>query len=275
MSRFTVLGAGGFIGRAMVAHLRGLGHAVAAVGRADLPGFLRGGGPAGHVVFCIGLTADFRTRRLETAEAHVGLPAQVLADVALDSFLYLSSTRVYARAEVTREDAAIAVQPAAASDLYNLTKLAGEAVCLSDARPTIRVARLSNVYGPRMGTGSFLGQVLDEGARRGAVVLRQGMLSAKDYVAIEDVTAALAAIAERGRARLYNVASGANVTHDAIATTLGHARGWSISVDGQAASVRYPRIDVHRLAVEFGAPRRRVLDDLAELDVSEGQEVAC
>jgi nucleoside-diphosphate-sugar epimerase len=126
-----------------------------------------------------------------------------------------------------------------------------------------------------MGTGSFLGQVLDEGARGGRVRLRQGMLSAKDYVSISDVVAALAAIAECGRARLYNVASGVNVTHDAIAGALGHARGWSIDVDGEAASVRYPRIDVNRLAVEFGAPRRRLLDELGELALAQPREAAC
>jgi nucleoside-diphosphate-sugar epimerase len=258
-----------------VAHLRRVGHEVDAVGRRGLPYLLAERRPAGHVVCCIGLTADFRIRKFETAEAHVAVPARVLAEVGFESFLYLSSTRVYARAEVAREDAVLPVQPAAASDLYNLTKLAGEAVCLSDPRPGIRVARLSNVYGPGMGTGSFLGQVLDEGEARGNVVLRQGMLSAKDYVAIDDVVVALAAIAERGRARLYNVASGNNVTHDAIATVLGRAHGWNISVAEGAASVRFPRIDVNRLRIEFGAPRRALLDDLPGLHVSQRQEVAC
>ncbi len=275
MIRFTVLGAGGFIGATLTAHLRGQGHDVAAIGRDGLRDFLAGGRPAGHVICCIGLTADFRTRRLETAEAHVGIPARVLAQVALDSFLYLSSTRVYARAETTREDAAIAVQPAAASDLYNLTKLAGEALCLSDPRPAIRVARLANVYGPGMGTGSFLGQVLDEGARTGRVRLHQGMLSAKDYVAVEDVCAALAAIAARGQARLYNVASGTNVTHDSIVTALSRAHGWDFVVEDGGASVRFPRIDIGRLATEFGAPQRRLPDGLAALTQTQRQEVAC
>lgn len=275
MSRFTVLGAGGFIGRALVGYLRTQGHDVDAVGRDGLAGFIAGGGPAGHVVCCVGLTADFRTRRLDTAEAHVGVPARVLAAAVFDSFLYLSSTRVYARAETTREDAAIAVQPGSPSDLYNLTKLAGEALCLSDPRPAIRVARLSNVFGPGMGTGSFLGQVLDEGARTGRVRLGQGMLSAKDYVAVEDVVAGLAAIAERGRARLYNVASGVNVTHDAIASALAHAHGWDFTVEEGAASVRFPRIEIGRLAMEFGAPRRRLPDGLAALTATQRQEVAC
>lgn len=179
--RITVLGAGGFIGHHLALHFRDLGHEVVAVDRAGLPAFLTGGGEAGHVVYCIGLTGDFRTRPLDTAEAHAGIVAQVLQRVRLESLLYLSSTRLYARAEMAREDVPLPVQPAAASDLYNVTKLAGEALCLSDPRPCIRVARLSNVYGPGMGVASFLGQVLAEGAASGRVLLRQSLRSAKDY----------------------------------------------------------------------------------------------
>jgi nucleoside-diphosphate-sugar epimerase len=101
------------------------------------------------------------------------------------------------------------------------------------------------------------------------------MLSAKDYVAIDDVTAALAAIAERGRARLYNVAAGVNVTHDAIAATLGRARGWSFGVAEGAPSFRFPRIYVGRLRAEFGAPQRALLAELPGLSVLQRQEVAC
>jgi len=264
VSRFTVLGAGGYVGRAMVAHLRAEGHEVAAVTRETLAGFLAAGAPAGHVIYAIGLTGDFRARPLETAEAHVGIVARVLAEVALDSFLYLSSTRVYARSELTREDAAIEVAPGVASDLYNITKLAGEALVLGNARPTLRVARLSNVYGPGMGTDSFLGQVLDEGRRSGSVSIHQGLLSTKDYVSIDDVVRALTAIAERGQARLYNVASGRNTTHDAIVTVLARSHGWSVEADGNAA-VRFPRIDITRLSSEFAAPGNEILTALPHL----------
>jgi len=271
----VVLGAGGFIGRSLVARLRAEGRPVLAVTRADLPDFLRTPPPACDIVYCIGLTADFRTRRLEAAEAHAGLVARVLALEEIRSFLYLSSTRVYGRNEATREDAPLVVQPSAPGDLYNLSKLAGEALCLSDPRPTVRVARLSNVFGPGMGTTNFLGQVLAEGAASGAVTLWQSMHSAKDYIAVEDVLTALLAIAERGATRLYNVASGANITHDAIARVLSRELGWQFTAHGDTAAVRYPRIDISRLAVEFAAPRNTLIADLPRLARSFAQEFAC
>ena len=265
MTIFTVLGASGFIGRALVSWLRARGDDVTAVTRMDVPALLAARAPSGHVIDCIGLTADFRDRPLATADAHVGSVARFLGELDFSSFLYLSSTRVYARSDIAREDVALPVQPAAPGDLYNLTKLAGEALCLSDRRGAVRVARLSNVYGPGLGTDSFLGQVLAEGRATGAVTLRQGLRSAKDYVSLADVVPVLVGIAERGAARLYNVASGTNTTHDAIIGVLTGQLNWRVEAAENAAAIRFPRIDITRMAFEFGTPAGRVLDDLPSL----------
>jgi nucleoside-diphosphate-sugar epimerase len=271
----TVVGAGGFIGRALAGHLRAVGRPVQAVTRGNLAGFLAAQPAAGDLIYCIGLTADFRTRPLETAEAHVGLVSRLLATARFRSFLYLSSTRVYARCDAGREDAVLAVQPNAPGDLYNLTKLAGEALCLSDSRSTVRVVRLSNVYGAGMNRESFLGQLLVQGTETGAITLRQSLQSAKDYIALAEVLPALIAISKRGAARLYNIASGVNTTHDAIARVLADKLGWQITVQEGAAATRFPRIDTSRLALEFAAPRNTVLDDLPQLARSLAPEAAC
>jgi nucleoside-diphosphate-sugar epimerase len=271
----TVFGADGFIGRALVAHLRAAGRPVNAITRGNLPGFLAAQPAAGDVIYCLGLTADFRSRPLDTAEAHVGLVGRLLATTPLRSFLYLSSTRVYARCETAREDVAIPVQPNSRSDLYNLTKLAGEALCLSDAHNTVRVARLSNVFGAGMHRESFLGQILAEGAATGVVTLRQGLRSTKDYIAITEVVPALVNIARSGAARLYNVASGVNTTHDAIARALGGELGWQVTARDNATAVRFPRIDIGRLVMEFEPPRNTILDELPQLARSFAPEVAC
>lgn len=260
----TVLGAGGFIGRALVAQLRAQGREVRAVTRTGLPGLLAARAPAGHVIDCI--TAP--------AEAEIGLTARLLAELDLHSFLFLSATQVYARAEQGREDVALPVQPAAPGDLPSIVKLAGEALCLSDPRPTIRVARLSNVYGPGMGPGSFLGAILAEGTADGSVTLRQNLRSTNDYIAMTDVVPALLAIAERGGARLYNVASGVNTSHDALVGALNRL-GWNVAVQEGAGGQRFPRIDITRLSLEFGAPRGAILADLPALADSMREAVAC
>ena len=169
-STFTVLGASGYIGSRLVAHLQAQGHTVWAPTRGDTEVFTR---PLGHVIYCVGLTADFRTRPFDTVDAHVGLLAEVLRRAQFDSLLYLSSTRVYMGAASTHEDAPLSVLPGDPSYLYNLTKLTGESLCHACGRPGVRVARLSNVVGPGMdsASGNLVADLLRQ-ARQGHIVLR-------------------------------------------------------------------------------------------------------
>jgi len=271
---FTILGASGFVGAALVAALVRAGHRVRPVTRGILPALLETHRNAGHVIDCIGLTSDFRTRPHDTAEAHVGVTARCLARLHFDSFLFLSSTRVYSRATATREDTRLACAPADPSDLYNLTKLAGEAVCLADPRQTVRVVRLSNVYGGDMPNDTFLGQLMCEGRSTGAVRFRQSAKSTKDYVSLDQVTRLLPAIATDGRQRLYNLAAGSNTSHAAIAVVLRRRFGWHVDFAPGAPTVRFPPIETARLNAEFGAALSNLSADLATL-AADGQEVQC
>jgi nucleoside-diphosphate-sugar epimerase len=264
-STFTILGAGGFIGAALVAWLESHDRAVHAVTRAALPVLLAGRRPAGHVIDCIGVTGNCRMRPLDTAEAHVGLVAHCLAELRFDSFLLLSSTHVYARASATHEDAALPALPADPSDLYNVTKLAGEALCLADPRPTIRVARLSNVYGMGIPAETFLGELMREGRATGSVVFHESPASAQDYVSTTAVVRLLPAIAATGQQRIYNVAAGNNTSHAAIAHRLRDIAGWRTSFAPNAPTVRQPLIDTARLDAEFGPTASNLVADLPML----------
>lgn len=271
---FTILGASGYVGAALVAALQDAGHRVHPVTRGALPVLLETRRNAGHVIDCIGLTGDFRARPHDTAEAHVGVTARCLAGLCFDSFLFLSSTRVYGRAAATREATPLPCNSADPSELYNLTKLTGEALCLTDTRPTARVVRLSNVYGGDMPDDTFLGQLLREGRSTGAVRFRQSAQSTKDYVGLAQVTRLLAAIATGGQHRLYNLAAGVNTSHAAIAVVLRRRFGWHIHFAPDAPTVRFPPIDTARLSVEFGAALSNLSADLATLG-ADGQEVQC
>jgi nucleoside-diphosphate-sugar epimerase len=271
---FTILGAGGFIGASLVAWLESQGRTVHAITRGSLQALLAARRPAGHVIDCIGMTGDCHVRPLEIAEAHVGLVAHCLANLQFASFLLLSSTHVYAHAHTTREDVAIALQSAEPSDLYSLTKLAGEALCLANPRPEIRVARLSNVYGAGMSAETFLGHLLREGEDTGGVVFHQSAASAKDYVNIAALVRLLPNIAESGRSRLYNVASGRNTSHGMIADRLQQIAGWRISIAADAPTVLHPQIDTMRLTAEFGQLPCDLPADLAAL-LSFTREIPC
>jgi nucleoside-diphosphate-sugar epimerase len=243
MARFTIIGGRGFIGGHLAAHMAASGHDVAAPARGALPSR-----DAGHVVYCAGLTADFRSKPFETVAAHVSHLADVLSHVRPESFLYLSSTRVYGASG--REDAPLTVIPANPSDLYNATKIAGEALCLAQPAATVRVARMSNVYGSGMGEDNFLAAIIRE-AVTGRLKLSTAFESEKDYVDVRDVVRAIERIALHGRHRIYNVASGRNVTHRALAERLTRLTGCILAIEPDAPRIRYPHIDTRRLAAEF------------------------
>jgi nucleoside-diphosphate-sugar epimerase len=248
MSRFTVLGAGGFIGSALVAHLRGDGHEVDAVGRDQWPERRK---DLGHVVYAIGLTADFRSRRLEVADAHVCLLARILREHIFESLLYLSSTRVYAGAGLTAENAALRVSPLEGDHLYNISKVMGESLVLTSPDPRSRVVRLSNVIGLLDQSDNFLNAVISEAAARGKVTFRTAAESERDYVGIADACNIIAAVAIGGKQRLYNIANGENVANATIARLLD-SQGVESTFAPDAPIVTYPPIDIGAIRREFG-----------------------
>src|SRR4030095_6163122 len=147
---FTVLGGSGFIGSHLVAHLRSMGYECRVLGRdysAELDNAL------GHVIYCVGVTGDFRWRPLETVSAHVCHLIPLLERGRCDSITYLSSTRVYSKQ--TSPMCALTVDPGNPDHLYNVSKLMGESVCLTKHSQSAKVVRVSNVYGMDLQSHNF------------------------------------------------------------------------------------------------------------------------
>jgi nucleoside-diphosphate-sugar epimerase len=258
---FTIFGADGFIGRSLVTHLRRIGRGVQAVGRdSPLPS-----GSLGHVIYAIGLTADFRNRPFETIDAHVSLLARYLSALNFKSFTYLSSTRVYDGVPSTSETAFLAVNPANPSHLYNLSKLTGEALCLVLDRPEVRVARLSNVYGVDHGSSNFLNDIIRSALEGGRVEMRTALASNKDYISIDLVCDLVARIALDEKERIYNVASGRNTRHHDIMEIVRAETGCIVDVAKDAPVTEFPPIDVQRLRRDFPHTPSYLTADLPHL----------
>ncbi len=247
VARFTIFGAGGLIGSRLMERLKAERHEVHAVHRDTWP---EPGRDLGHVIFAIGLTADFRGRPLETTALHVNRLHDVLSRYSFASLLYLSTTRVYRGAAGTGEEADLVARPTVNDDIYNLTKMTGESLCLALPAPTIRVARLSNVYSARDRSEVFLASVLRDAVADGAVTLRTAPSSSKDYIHLDDAVSLLAHIALTGKERIYNVASGINVSNETIARTLREL-GVTVSFQPDAPEASFPPIDIDRIRNEF------------------------
>ncbi len=251
--KFTILGAGGFIGGQLCNTLnKQKTNTVYAPSRQDIMLNLNNilTYDLGHVFYCIGLTANFRDHPFNTIEAHVCLLKQILEQGCFESLTYLSSTRVYEGATTTQESAALQVSPSNPGHLYNLSKLMGESLCLSSGCK-IKIVRLANVFGSNMRPKNFIYQILQEAVSSGKVHFLTAPQSAKDYVSVYDVIRWLPQIALHGKHMIYNVASGKNISNADIASLL-EQNGIAISYAMGAPEWSFPVIDTNRLTQEFG-----------------------
>lgn len=217
------------------------------------------------MIYCIGLTADYREHPLDAIEAHVCRLVEFLRRAQFDSLLYLSSTRLYSNARGGSEAEHLVIDPLDPEDILNASKLAGECACLAMRNPRIRIVRLSNVLGQDFQSQNFVFSVLRDAVDAGSVVLRTTPDSAKDYILIDDVVALLPRIARTGRESLYNVASGSNLTHEVLLGEIMRLTGCSVTYSPDAKRVIFPPISIGRIAGEFGFAPLPVLPTLAGL----------
>ena len=257
----TILGSSGFIGS----------HLVKKVKELDIPYFSPGRDDElshkdlGDIIYCIGLTADFRTKPFETVNAHVCNLLKVLQQCNFDSLLYLSSARLYkSQVEVAREENPIQVDPSDPSDLYNISKAMGESLSLTCGRKT-RIVRLSRVYGEDFASNNFLSAVLKEALCANKVTLQTSLDSESDYVSVEDVVDILIRIATQGRYQVYNVASGTNVSNRELMERISDLTGCEIEVAPKPSQATYPHINVDRIKEEFGFSPANILHDVDRL----------
>jgi nucleoside-diphosphate-sugar epimerase len=247
-THFTILGASGFIGSNLVAYLQQHRYSYTSLGRQDEIHYSR---PLGHIVYAIGLTADFRTRPLDTVEAHVCILRKLLAEAEFDSLTYLSSTRPYRHAQSTSEQASFDMDPSRFDSIYDLSKLMGESMCFHSGRKNIKIARLSNVIGLRKDCDIFIDQILDEIIKKGTVRFKDSIDSSKDYVSIDDVLPALTKIALSNETGCFNIASGGNTSNRQILEFLRSEFSFNFLGSGDEQPINSTLIDISRIKETF------------------------
>ncbi len=242
--QYTVLGAGGFIGSRLVSELRARGNECHAPSRDENIY----GCELGHVLYCIGLTADYAARPLETVEAHVSLLSQLLAKGRFAHLTYLSSTRLYdgLKQEVATEEDDLALNPSNPRHIYDLSKAMGESLCLQAAPGRACVARLSCVYDAGEGAPGFLSGVLQRMRRERRFTLDAGSGSVRDYISLDDAAHALVTLSEKSCSGIFNVASGENLSNQDIAGMV-NAEGYQVGLSRDSERETPPRCDISRI----------------------------
>jgi nucleoside-diphosphate-sugar epimerase len=267
--RISIVGAKGFIGSALTYRLQAMGISPITPGRADLSHGPPEGG-WGTVVWAAGLTADFRERPHDTIAAHVSDLNMVLRNGGVTGILYLSSTRVYQRCTCALEEKPVACLPQDPSDLYNISKLMGESLCLSAGLSRVSIARLSNIVGPgEIERDTFLGQICRQ-ARGGVIELHSQDSSAKDYLWIDDTVRVLAAMALSDGQGIMNVAGGRQIEHRQWVEVICRETGARAHVRPDAPRTVFPQIDNGLMCRLYGPPMVDPLERISEMLVPSG-----
>lgn len=252
--RATIFGAAGFVGRRLRARLQAGGWEVSAPDKGDVGVFER---DLGVVFYCAGLTADYDRRPFDTVDAHAALVSDLLRADRLDRLVYLSSTRLYDGLDRTTVDETepLVFDPSDPRRVYDLSKALGENLTVARSGGRGAVARLSNVYDWEEGAPGFLSEWLIRARAERTLKLASSPHVARDYIHLDDVVAALVAIAaSRDGDRIFNVASGELVTNGEIAEVFRQT-GWTVDFEADAQPTPPPNARIERLAALGVTPR--------------------
>lgn len=288
----VVLGASGAIGRAVLqilAEMRRQGEA----GPARIVGVARGAAHPVHgtelvpgsttdpalyarlprpdyVVYLAGTTSDALARARETIETNVvGMLRATDYAAGCRGLVFASSMRVYgpfvddvAISEETR----LTTDVMASANIYEASKRLVEGwiarqVELGELAGT--VVRLANIYGPFASRprAGFVGSIVDEIVRTGAVRLRGHPESTRNYCfSIDAADGTLLALSRGRRGAAYNLGSREHLSNIALVRAVADLIDPATSVEIPDAVWRQPRsattVSIERAAGELGfAPR--------------------
>jgi len=218
----------------------------------------------GHVIYAIGVP-NFKQNPSKAIDAHVILLNRLLNEAKFDSFLYLSSTRVYYNATSTDEDSSLIVNPTDENNLYNISKIMGEAICNSSKNQNVRIVRLSNVTGNNINSNLFLPSIIQDAINFKKIILQTKLDSKKDYVFIDDVLDILPKISLQGKNIMYNVGSGKNISNEEIVKKLQEITDCEIEVEKNAIKYTFPTISINRIKEEFGFEPTSILENFEKI----------
>lgn len=261
MSLITIIGGNGYIGRHLSCHFQKKGHKVNIIGKKNKKLNKKN---MGHVIYAAGVTSDFRLRPFDAVKAHVCYLCEVLQTFKYESFLYLSSTRVYLSSKNTMEVSPITVESYKEEDLYCLSKLLGESLVLQNKKKKTRVARLSNVIGGIGMANTFFADLVKQ-AKSGKLYLQSSLKNKKDYIHINDCCEMLENVVFQGRHSIYNIASGQRISTKLIVNHLKTVYPFRLSISPLAPFTEFFPISIQRFREEFSFRPQSAIKAIQEL----------
>jgi nucleoside-diphosphate-sugar epimerase len=194
-----------------------------------------------HVIYVAGTASDYLRRRHETITTQVvGLEVFLTKYYVSQSFIYISSTRVYGRVSdgsPVTEDALACIPPMHTDNIYDSAKRLGESLCLWHARfghsHTV-VARLSNIYGAQGSQRSetAITDFARQAAQTGVIGLKGNPDSTRNWTCVLDIAQGiLRALINGKRGEAYNIGSDEHLSSRELAAMVGATFPTPVSVE--------------------------------------------
>ena len=216
------------------------------------------------MIYSLGVS-NFLKEPLQAIDAHVCILNNILKNCNFDSLLYISSGRIYYNANSTLEENAYSVNPNMKNELYNISKLQGESLCMSMNNPKIKIIRPSNVVGTNAPSNLFIPSLIKEAVETGKIVLHSTLNSEKDYVYIDDLVQLIPKIISLDKYQIYNIASGYNISSKEIINEIIRLTNCKLEIAPDAKKFSSRQINIDRIKSEFNFVPTKVVDKIGDV----------
>jgi len=259
--KYTILGSKGFIGKEFTKYLEKKGHEcfTPEIRKESLKGI-----DLGHVIYSAGVP-NFMQRPYDAVDAHVCQLKNILENSNFESLVYFSGGRVYNKINSTKENDDLIFNPTDKDDLYGISKIMGESLCIASENPRVHIARLTNVTGNSFTSNLFLPSIIRDAIIKNKIKIRTTLSSKKDYLYIDDVLDLVPKISINGKEKIYNIASGKNIESRELINEISKITGCSVEVSSDAKEYSYPETSITKIKEEFDFHPTNVLDKIEDI----------
>lgn len=256
--KYTIIGSKGFIGKELTSYLEGKGHEcfTPEIRGGDLEGI-----DLGHVVYSAGVP-NFMERPYDAVDAHVCQLKKILQNSNFESLIYFSGGRVYNKMNATKEDEDLIFNPLDKNDLYGISKMMGESLCIASENPRIHIVRLTNVTGNNFTSHLFLPSIIRDAITKNKIKVFTSLSSKKDYVYIDDVLELIPKISVNGKNKIYNIGSGKNIESGKLINKISEITGCDIEVASESKEYSFPETSINKIREEFDFYPTNILDKI-------------
>lgn len=220
-----------------------------------------------NIIYCIG-SDDWVKDPGGAFDANLGIIPKIILNNKFKSFTLISSTRIYSNhSKKTNEDSFLRINPNLRNFYYNSLKIAAENFCLSLPNKKIKVLRMSNLFGDNFTRQIYLlPTLIRESVNKKKINIFINKKSSKDFLHVNEALDLMLKIIKKSKYRLYNIASGKNISLDKIANEIKRVSSCAINYKNQKNLIIQPKIDISRIKNEFNfKPKKNLIKSINHL----------